>query len=86
MNVKIKFSSNEISILREIFDDSFNGLFQIDKGYILIDEQDLEGIIDNVSDYFISKGLDRKDEPTRFGLEIENIQGKLLNLLWSLET
>ncbi len=86
MVLKMKVSPREIFILTEIYENSFDNTFQIDGVYITFNRQDLDEIIDRVSDYFIKNGLDRKDEPTQFGLEIENLQEKFLNLLWSVET
>lgn len=93
MDFKIKVSQREIIIMRRIFENSFDCLFEIDSVHLYLKKEnlneikeDLNYIIDTVSDYFISNGLDKKDEPTSFGLEIENLQDKFLNLLWTINT
>ena len=54
-------------------------MYQVDGTRVIVDRRNVEKIIQQIGDFFISHGLDKTDEPTPLGLEIETLQDKFLS-------
>ncbi len=48
-------------------------------------KEDLEEIIDSISNYFSKRGVRRNDEPNVLGPELEELNDKFISLLQDLE-
>ena len=77
---RIKVSQREIELMQEIFSE-YNDFYKIVNNYIYFEQVNLDRIIDIIGDFFIQHGLGKSDEPTRLGIEIEDLQGKFLLLV-----
>ena len=77
---RIKVNQREIELMQEIFGDDHD-FYKIDDNYVSFERKNLDAIIDIIGDYFILRGLGKKDEPTRLGMEIEDLQDKFLLLV-----
>lgn len=75
--VRIRISARECTLINKIFNNKINNYF-FEEDYILVEKEKLEEIVELIGDYFVRFGLDRKNNPTKLGVELENLQDKFL--------
>lgn len=83
--VRIRITSRERELLEKSFEKNICKFDLIIDNLSIIIEEDikriLEIIVDNLSDYFISDGLQNNDEPNELGLELEYLNSKFIKEL-----
>ena len=83
--VRIRITSRERELLETSFSKKACKFNLVIENFIIIIEEDikniLETIVDNLSDYFISDGLQNNDEPNELGLELECLNSKFIKEL-----
>lgn len=83
--VRVRITSRERELLEKSFSKKSCKLNLKIENLIIIIEDDikniLETIVDNISDYFISDGLQNNDEPNELGLELESLNSKFIKEL-----
>lgn len=70
-----RFTKQQQKVLMEILkSDEITFKFSFSSNYFILENQlDIQNCFDYILDYFICNGLLKNDEPSRFGVEIENI-------------
>ena len=56
-----------------------------DNENVFLTISELEQLINRLGDLFVKKGIDKKSDPTSYGLEIEDLQDKLLSKLYEIQ-
>jgi len=78
--VKLRLSEKEQSIIHQA-----NCNFSSKNENVFLTISELEQLIDSLGDLFVKKGMDKKSDPTTYGLEIEDLQDKLLSKLYEMQ-
>lgn len=73
---QVYLTSEQLSLFLKIIKE--RSLFKINKNNIIFDEQRRDIIIDEISNYFSLKGLNKDGEPNNLGIEVEMLLDKFV--------